>query len=221
MVSKPKGRASARETRSQLSQLDSHRHGTEKGVKWPMSVKDGSGEHSGPSADSGLKGFKESDLSQLQRTLDKDKNLSGYGLKAAYANNKVVITGIVDTLEEKGYLKALLAKKGIDKYRDGVSISTDGRVLDDHVVLEVREELEAEPELEDTQISVDCCAGTVFLLGNVESRHQEELAVAAARKARGVVRVISHLNHLPGNMDLDRAFHSQINNEGGRSPWPQ
>lgn len=220
MVSKPKGRASARETRSQLSQLDSHRHGTEKGVKWPMAVKDGSREHSGPSADSALKGFQESDLYQLQRALDKDKNLSGYGLKAAYANNRVEITGIVHTLEEKRHLKALLAEMGIDKFRDAVSISTDGRVLDDHVVLEVREELEADPELADIQISVDCCAGTVFLLGTVESRRQEELAVAAARKARGVVRVISHLNHLPGNMDVERT-HSQTNDQGSRSPWPQ
>lgn len=217
---KPKGRPTTREKRSQHAQLKSHQHGTEKGVKWHMAVKDGSREDSGPSADTGLKGNANLNPYDLQRLLDQDRNLAGYGLKAAYANNCVQVTGIVDTLEDKKSLTRLLARAGIDNYLDAVSISTDGQVLDDHVILEVREELEAVPELSQTQISVECNSGTVFLAGNIDTKQQEELAVTAARKARGVVRVVSHLNHLPGNMDLETIFHSQVHNEGGRNPWP-
>lgn len=221
-MTKPKGRATSREARSQLAQLDSHPHGTEKGVKWPIAVKDGSREDSGPSADTGLKGtHHDPQLVELQRTLDADDNLRGYGLKARHANNTLQITGIVDNLEDKEHLKILLADAGIHQFTDGVSISTDGRVEDDQVALEVREELEADPRLEGLHISVESVAGTVFLAGDIEDRSQEDAAVAAARKARGVTRVVSQLRHLPGDMSLEAIFHSQVNNERGIRPWSE
>jgi len=184
-----------------------------------MAVKDGSREDSGPSADTGIKGNRlDPELLDIQRKLDTDINLSGYGLKASFANNTLQVTGIVDTLEDKRSLKTLLSNMDVHSFTDAVSISTDGEVLDDDVVLEVREELEANPHLSGTGISVECTAGTVFLVGDVESRRQEELAVAAARKARGVVRVVSQLKFLPGDMDIESIFHSQVKNDGS-SHW--
>ena len=85
--------------------------------------------------------------------------------------------------------------------------------------LEVQEELEADPRLADLGIGVQCLAGTVFLTGDIEERRQEELAVAAARRARGVTRVVSQLRYLPGNVDADAIFHSQVHNDGEQT-WP-
>lgn len=211
---KPKGRPTSREIRSQHAQLDSHPHGNEKGVKWPMAVKDGSREDSGPTADTGLRGIdKDPRLFDIQRALDEDKNLSGYGLKARYANEVLQITGIVDTLADKHSLKKLLAGMGVHEFADGVSISTDGQVLDNHVAIEVREELEADPRLDGLDIGVQCVGGTVFLVGDVDSRRQEAAAVEAAQKARGVTRVVSQLRYLPGDMSDEAIFHSQVNND--------
>lgn len=185
-----------------------------------MAVKDGTRDDSGSVADSGLKGTSiHPKLYEIQRSLDTDKNLSGYGLKASFANKALQITGIVDTLADKAALKKLLARHGVYEFVDAVSISTDGQVLDEHVVLEVQEELEADPRLADLGIGVQCQEGTVFLVGDIEERQQEELAVAAARRARGVTRVVSHLRYLPGDMDADAIFHSQVNNDGERA-WP-
>lgn len=219
-MTKPKGRPVPRESRSQLSQQESHSHGSEKGVKWPMAVKDGIRDDSGSVDDTALAGTAiDPTLYEIQRSLDADKNLSGYGLKASYANNKLQITGIVDTLADKVNLKQLLSGHGIYEFVDAVSISTDGQVLDEHVATEVQEELEADPRLADLGIGVQCLAGTVFLTGDIEERRQEELAVAAARRARGVTRVVSQLRYLPGNVDADAIFHSQVHNDGEQT-WP-
>ena len=219
---KPTGRPSSREIRSQKAQLASHPHGSEKGVKWKMSVKNGSSEDSGPIKDTGLRGENiDPEVYQLQRALDQDKSLFTYGLKAEQANNSLQITGIVDTLKDKDHIKSLLADMGINRFIDLVTISTDGQVLDDHVLLEVREELESTPELAGTGISVECAGGTVFLAGEIENRRQEDAAVAAARRARGVTRVISQLNFVAGDMDLESIFHSQVNNEQPNSHWKE
>lgn len=195
-MAKPKGKPRAREIRSQLSQLQNHPHGNEKGVKWPMAVKDGSRQDYGSKMDTGLKGTND-ELLAVQRQLDADENLSAYGLKVSSANAKIQITGIVDTLADKETLKPLLRDLGIEEFIDGVSISTDGPVLDQHVVREVREEIEAVPLLADNPIDVDCVAGTVFLAGEVASPDEEQAALAAASRARGVVQVVSQLRFLP------------------------
>lgn len=210
---KPTGKPSRREKRSQKAQLEQHPHGNEKGVKRKMAAKDSSSGNQGARHDTGLKGENSSQAREIQRLLDSDKNLSAYGLKAQQANNALQITGIVDTLKEKDYLRSLLARAGVRGFVDAVSISTDGQVLDDHVVLEVREELEADPELSGKGITVECRGGTVFLSGNVDNRAQEDRAVAAARKARGVTQVVSYLNFIPGDIDLPSVFHSQVRNE--------
>lgn len=200
---KIKGKPTQRESRSQLAQLNYHQHGNEKGVKWPMATKDGSSDKSGPTKDTGLKGFQPGIVAKIQRLLDSDKDLSVYGIKASSANNTLQLTGIVDTLADKKRVKSLLARAGIGQFRDEISTSTDGEFTDTEVVLEVREELEADPELAATHISVECSGGTVFLHGNVENRGQENAAIAAAGKSRGATRVISHLSYLPGNMETE------------------
>lgn len=191
-----KGKPTTREVRSQQSQQKSHAHGSEKGVKWPMAVKDGSRDDSGSVKDTGVRGTNiDPGLFEIQRNLDSDKYLSAYGLKASFSNNVLQVTGIVDTLADKDALKKLLSRHGISKFADAVSISTDGQVIDSHVVVEVQEELKAAPYLKDLDIGVHCVSGTVFLVGDVEEPEQEELAVTAARKARGVTEVISQLKH--------------------------
>lgn len=195
-MAKPKGKPRGREIRSQLAQLKSHPHGSEQGVKWPMAVKDGSRQDYGSKMDTGMKGT-DNELLAVQRRLDADDNLSAYGLKVSSGNAKIQITGIVDTLADKEQLKPLLKSLGIEEFADGVSISTDGPVLDQDVAREVREEIEAEPLLADNAIGVECVAGTVFLAGEVKSPQGEQTALAAARRARGVVQVVSQLRFVP------------------------
>ena len=69
-MTKPKGRPVPRESRSQLSQQESHSHGSEKGVKWPMAVKDGIRDDSGSVDDTALAGTAiDPTLYEIQRSL--------------------------------------------------------------------------------------------------------------------------------------------------------
>ena len=191
-MAKPRSKPRSREIRSQLAQLQSHPHGNEKGVKWPMAVKDGSRQDYGSRMDTGMKGT-DDELLAVQRMLDSDAELSAYGLKVSSANEQIQIIGIVDTLADKEKIKPLLANLGIAAFADGVSISTDGPILDQEVAQEVLQEIESEPQLAGNTISVECVAGTVYLAGAVDSYRQEEEAQAAARRARGVIQVVSQL----------------------------
>ena len=157
-----------------------------------MAVKEGSRQDCGSRMDTGMKGT-DADLLAVQRTLDSDGDLSAYGLKVSSANELIQIIGIVDTLADKEKIKPLLANLGIAEFADGVSISADGHILDEEVAQEVLQEIESEPQLAGNAISVECVAGTVYLAGEVGNSRQEKEAQAAARRARGVVQVVSQL----------------------------
>jgi hyperosmotically inducible protein len=215
---RPKGSPAPREKKSQDAQIKSGYYpGEEKGLKRPMSSKDGLEQHSAPShSTQPVRG--RDIIGSIQQILDTDKNLAGHKLTVHRANNQVEVTGIVDTLAEKNYMQRILQKSGVGKFVDSVSISTDGQVLDSHVILEVREELDAVPELRDSHIDLHIHKGTVFLEGTVSGRRDQQAAVVATQKARGVTRVVSNLDYVETDLSLEELFHSQVNNDREERP---
>lgn len=215
---RPKGIPAPREKKSQEAQIISGYYpGQEKGLKRPISSKDGLEQHSAPNH-STQPVLGRDIIGSIQHILDTDKNLAGYKLTIHWANNHVEVSGIVDTLADKNHLKNILQKAGVGKFIDSVSISTDGQVLDTHVILEVRQELDAVPQLRDSHIDIHIHNGTVFLEGTVPGRREQQAAVAAAQKARGVTRVVSNLDYVETDLSLEGLFHSQVNNDREERP---
>jgi len=151
----------------------------------------------------------------VQKVISSDANLEGYGLKAGVIDGTARVSGVVDTLAEKKHLDALVRDiPGIKGYEDGVSISTDGQVLDSHLEMEVAEEIAADENIT-SQVEIRVKDGIAYLSGNVRSDEEEKAAVHAASKARGITGVTSHITTGETNDDMasDELFHSQVRND--------
>lgn len=152
---------------------------------------------------------------KVQAALDTDKGMRGYGLKADVINGEVQLTGIVDTLSEKERLEQIVfAVEGVRGIENGVSISTDGAITDADVTAEVMEELDTDPQVDLKNVGAKSVKGTVFLQGRINDRAEEDAAVKAAAKARGVRDVVSQLEmETARELTLEEIFHSQVKNE--------
>ncbi|MFZ5646444.1 MAG: BON domain-containing protein [Bacillota bacterium] len=149
--------------------------------------------------------------------LDSDIRTRNYGLKVRVNDGVAQVTGIVDTLSEKEQVDQILSGinglKGLD---NGVSISTDGSIIDEDVVEEVTEELNADPGVNLRHVGAKSVKGNVFLVGSVNGPDEEKAAIRAASRARGVKSVVSQLkiNEDEYNTDdLVEIFHHQVNND--------
>ncbi|MCL4441951.1 MAG: BON domain-containing protein [Firmicutes bacterium] len=127
------------------------------------------------------------------------------------------VTGIVDTLSEKEQVDQIIygidGMKGID---NGVSISTDGSIIDEDVVEEVTEELNADAGVNLRHVGAKSVRGNVFLVGTVNGPEEEKAAIRAASRARGVKSVVSRLKINQDQYDTDdlvEIFHHQVNND--------
>lgn len=153
----------------------------------------------------------------VQQALDQDKNLASYGLEADVVEGVARVSGIVDTLAEKLHAERVVSQiPGIRGFEDGISISTDGAITDRAVEMEVSEEIAANPQLVE-KVGVKVKDGTAFLMGAVDSKREEQLAIETARKARGVTNVVSQLKVGRRTIDpddLESLFHSQVRNDG-------
>ncbi|MBC7346033.1 MAG: BON domain-containing protein [Clostridia bacterium] len=152
---------------------------------------------------------------RVQRWLDGDKDLRGYGLKAQVTGGKVLVSGTVDTLAEKQRLEnALKEIPGVEAVESAVALSTDGAVRDEEIEEEVRQELEAAPGVAGHRVGVTVRGGTAVLRGDVADSEEAQAAVLAAAKARGVRRVASHLQRRGrGEAHLEELFHGQVRND--------
>lgn len=176
-----------------------------------MSYKTGMGEWDEKER---LERIKQADRSEAERLLAEDKDLRGYGLTAEVSDGKVTVTGTVDTLAEKQRAEELLSRiPGVRGLESGIAISTDGRVHDEEIAEEVRQELASAPGVDPRRIGAEVHGGAAVLVGWAESREEEEAARRAAAKARGVRQVVSRLARQDRARDLEEIFHSQVAND--------
>jgi len=145
---------------------------------------------------------KDKDLERLtQESLDSDIRTRNYELKVKVVKGVAQVTGIVDTLSEKEQVRQILSGiKGVIGSDIGVSISTDGSIIDVNLA----------------GVGVKSVKGNVYLMGTVDSPEEEKAAIRAASRARGVTSVVSQLKMDNGGYDTDdlgEIFHHQVNND--------
>lgn len=150
----------------------------------------------------------------LQAKLDHDRNLKSYALKGDVIEGAAQLQGIVDSLAEKEYAGEMAKSiPGINKVDNGISISTDGEITDRGVEFEAGEEIYADPRVNPQHIGVKSSRGVITLVGNVTDTREIEDARQAAKKARGVTKVVSQVKVKKPEFGLEEIFHSQVNNE--------
>ncbi len=154
----------------------------------------------------------------VKAVLDSDVRTAGYDLKVSVTDGVAQVTGIVDTLAEKEQVDQILSGiRGLKGFDNGVSISTDGSIIDEDVEEEVTEELNADPAVNLRHVGARSVKGNVFLVGTVDSQEEEKAAIRAASRARGVRSVVSQLKMKRNEYDvnsLEAIFHHQVNNDG-------
>jgi len=129
----------------------------------------------------------------VENLLKANQNLSGYDINVRVINGKVFLQGIVDTLSDVNQIqKAVKSIEGVGEIQNSLTVSTDGAVNDKHVYMEVRQELEGDPRLADTQVKVFVKKGEVTLRGKVDSMDKKHAVQEAASKAMGVKQIINH-----------------------------
>lgn len=152
---------------------------------------------------------------QVTPVIENDKNLHGYGLHTDVTEGEVQLQGIVDTLQEKKRAERLARQTlGVKRVDNAISISTDGAITDQDVIMEVNEELQtAGVDLHDIGAETAGGHGTVILRGKTDDPAKVEEAMEATAKARGVTRVLNQVKLGEEELTLADIFHSQVNND--------
>lgn len=152
---------------------------------------------------------------KVKFVLDTDKDLRSYALKADVVGEEVRIEGVVDTLNEKLRAESLLRGiPGVKTVASAISLSTDGALSTQDLIMEVQEELLLNDQVDPYHIGVESAShGTVILRGRTDDPDEAEAAVKSASKARGVTRVLNQVKIGPEELTLEDIFHSQVNND--------
>lgn len=211
-----KGSPRPREARLPRAQLQS--------AEWQGELKEakGSAARLAPERlESSARNSRKTDLQvQVQRLLDEDTDLRSYDLNADVTMEGIArITGVVDSLSEKRYATELVSSvQGISQVENSISISTDGRITDGTVGMEVAEEIALDDRVSIIP-AIQVERGRVTLTGTVSSEEERLAMIEAASRARGVTDISDNLRIDDGSIDWDdpqSILHSQVRNDGER-----
>ncbi|MDI3538222.1 MAG: hypothetical protein PWQ13_245 [Bacillota bacterium] len=151
---------------------------------------------------------------EVQAKLERDPQLSGYGLKADVVEGEAQLSGVVDVLAEKERAERLARSvPGIRNVASAIAVSTDGDINEDDVRREVAEELAADPRVNTRRIWARASGGTVILHGREEDEKARAAAREAAARARGVTRVLDQVRTREPEATLEEIFHSQVRHD--------
>ncbi|MCF8011203.1 MAG: BON domain-containing protein [Clostridiales bacterium] len=155
---------------------------------------------------------------RIQAKLDNHKEFNGYGLEARARKGHVQVSGVVDTLaDSKRAEKMIKSIDGVRGLENNLVLSTDGAVTDPGTVMEVTDELQADPRVDTKDVGVgEVAGGRAYLQGNASTEDEVDAAVQDAAKARGVKGVVNQVKISPREYDTgdpEFIFHHQVNND--------
>ncbi|MDH7482632.1 MAG: BON domain-containing protein [Armatimonadota bacterium] len=112
-------------------------------------------------------------------------------------DGKVILSGVVDTLEEKE-IAGEIAKsiKGVKAVENDITVSSDGEHPDIEIEKELSEKFASEPDL--ISVGARSYHGTVVLMGKVPSLAVKKHAIEIAESVKGVREVICDIHIAPG-----------------------
>ncbi|MBE3583412.1 MAG: BON domain-containing protein [Limnochordaceae bacterium] len=126
--------------------------------------------------------------------LQHDPGLRPYGIKVSLQDGVVTLQGVVDVLADKERARKLAQETpGVVAVENALSISTDGKIDDEDIAMEVAEELAADPRVDQRLIGARVEGGVVHLEGRAPHEGMVRAATEAAARARGVRDLVSHV----------------------------
>lgn len=120
--------------------------------------------------------------------------LSGEGINIEVKGRDVTLSGVVDVLAEKQEAgEAAGSVPGVRAVDNSLTVGMEGQIDDDQIKKLVEERIMADPRLELRRIGVRVHDGVVYLLGEVDSLAEQELAVSYCRRVQGVKNVVNRM----------------------------
>lgn len=139
--------------------------------------------------------------SALTRRLAMDGRMNRTNIHIHVDNGRVMLTGTVETLMEKGLAENLVVSTyGVKAVNNQLTVKP-APTKDLAVEQAVREALKATPVLQTSDIQVSVSDGVVLLKGTVEKQSQSHAAEFAARTVPGLVSVVNLLKVMHARPD--------------------
>jgi hyperosmotically inducible periplasmic protein len=139
---------------------------------------------------------------KAETTLLLNSNLNSFGINTDVKEGTVILTGRVESEVDKALAEELvLSLKGVNNVHNQLTIQGQDdepgelvkSLTDAKVVSVVKTRLLFESEVSGSDINVDATDGTVTLSGTVTSDAEKDLAVAIAKNATDVTKVVDKL----------------------------
>jgi osmotically-inducible protein OsmY len=132
--------------------------------------------------------------SELQRAIDAaliyDGRISGFSTKATVTDGKVVLRGVVPTLDAK-FAAAEVAREidSVRRVKNLLKVRGKTQPSDTELVQKIREAISRDPHLQRREIGVSVANGAVYLSGVVATSFERERAAKIASQIEGVIAV--------------------------------
>lgn len=132
------------------------------------------------------------------------KEFKGYDINVRAYDGHVNLQGIVDVQADINRAMAFARDfPGVKSVENDLTISTDGAVDDQHVYMEVTQEIGSDPRVNEERVHFTVRNGVVSLHGETESREERDAAAQAASKAMGVRSVNNQIRITEPGIDPD------------------
>ena len=132
---------------------------------------------------------------KIEKAINSEKDFSGYDINVRVVDEHVTIYGVVDVLAGKNHANNVVESiEGVKEVENNLTISTDGQIYDGHIHMEVRQEIDGDPRLDDASIKISLRKGKAILEGEAKTLAQKQAAEKAASKAKGVTKVINKIS---------------------------
>lgn len=155
-------------------------------------------------------GTEKKDLAERIKQVLSVSPLAPYALTVKENDGRVYLQGVVDVFAEKEEAERLVGSiPGVRRVENGITVCTDGAVDDEDIQFKVSEELLSDPQVPKT-VGSEVVKGRVRLVGEVRNLAEQEAAVKAAGRARGVREVSSELQVREGDGIDDIDLFNQV-----------
>jgi len=131
---------------------------------------------------------------KIKDALRAEPELNQYDINIDYDDGKVLMTGVIDVLNDKTMAENIVAGfPEVSEIENGLTIGNEKLYDDDEIKEFVETEFENSGEIDLYRIGVEVSNGKVTLVGHADSIEEAEKAKKVASRVQGVRSVHSQL----------------------------
>lgn len=133
---------------------------------------------------------------EIAEGLEKHPELGNYGINVYFHQWKVVLNGVVDVVKDKIEAeKTVRMHPAVKWVENGLTLGNEKLYDDKKLKKDVEEELMRSKRIDLRKIGVEVDNGNISLVGECDSKEEEQMAMEIISRVQGVKDVYSQLEH--------------------------